>query len=204
MSTPADAPGDAAEPVRLAWFNGLTAAAAQRELLACCAAPAWAEQVDAGRPYESLAELERRSDAAVAAMTRADLAAALAGHPRIGDRRVVSGGDAGRADKNQAGGGVGGGSHGGGGAAAWSRQEQSGVAGAAEEITRALADGNAAYERRFGHIYLVCASGRSAAELLSVLRARLGNHPEAEWQVVRTELGKINQLRLRKLFAAPA
>lgn len=186
MSMPADAPEEAAEPDRLAWFNGLPAAAAQRELLACCAAPAWAEQVAAGRPYESVAELERWSDAAVAAMTQADLAAALAGHPRIGDRRVVAGGGHPGA---------------GGGTAAWSRQEQAGVAGAAEEITRALADGNAAYERRFGHIYLVCASGRGAAELLAVLRARLGNDPEAEWQVVRAELGKINQLRLRKLLA---
>jgi 2-oxo-4-hydroxy-4-carboxy-5-ureidoimidazoline decarboxylase len=201
MSTPADAPAEAAEPVRLAWFNGLPAAAAQRELLACCAAPAWAGQVAAGRPYESLGELDRRSDAAVAAMTQADLAAALAGHPRIGDRRVIDGGQAGRADGGVAGGGS---QAGGGGTAAWSRQEQAGVAGAAEEITRALADGNAAYERRFGHIYLVCASGRSAAELLAVLRARLGNDHEAEWQVVRTELGKINQLRLRKLLAAPA
>jgi 2-oxo-4-hydroxy-4-carboxy-5-ureidoimidazoline decarboxylase len=186
MSPPADAPRPAGESDRLAWFNGLTAAKVRQELLACCAAPAWADRVAAGRPYGSLAELERRSDAAVAAMTQADLAAALAGHPRIGDRRVTGGG---HADGDRT--------------ATWSRQEQSGVAGAADEISRALADGNAAYERRFGHIYLVCASGRSAAELLAVLRARLGNDPEAEWQVVAAELGKINQLRLRKLLAAP-
>lgn len=183
MSTPADAPGPgpASEQDRLAWLNSLPADAARRELLACCAAPAWAGQLTAGRPYRSPAALERESDAVVAAMTETDLAAALAGHPRIGER-PASGDAHGRA-------------------AAWSGQEQSGVRGAPDEVSRALAEGNAAYERRFGHIYLVCAAGRSASELLAVLRARLDNDPQTEWRVVRTELGKINQLRLRKLLA---
>jgi 2-oxo-4-hydroxy-4-carboxy-5-ureidoimidazoline decarboxylase len=63
-----------------------------------------------------------------------------------------------------------------------------------------LAAGNRAYEERFGHIYLVCATGRSAAELLGILRERLRNEPEAERQVVRGELRKINELRLTKLL----
>ena len=65
---------------------------------------------------------------------------------------------------------------------------------------QALADGNQAYEHRFGHIYLVCATGRSGPELLALLQERLGHDPAAEWQVVRSELEKINRIRLRKLL----
>ena len=68
----------------------------------------------------------------------------------------------------------------------------------------ALADGNAEYERRFGHIYLVCATGKSGQELLAILRERLGNDRDTEWKVVAAELAKINRLRLRKLLGAQA
>src|SRR5215469_12121063 len=81
-------------------------------------------------------------------------------------------------------------------------QELAGVEAADQALVRALADGNEDYERRFGHIYLVCATGRSAAELLAVLRERLGNDPAAEWDVVRRELGKINRIRLRRVLEA--
>ncbi|MBH0778258.1 2-oxo-4-hydroxy-4-carboxy-5-ureidoimidazoline decarboxylase [Nocardia bovistercoris] len=80
-----------------------------------------------------------------------------------------------------------------------SAREQAGV-GDAERA--ALAEGNAAYERKFGHIYLVCASGRSGAELLELLTNRLGNDPATERQIMRTELGKINRIRLRRLVGA--
>ncbi len=68
---------------------------------------------------------------------------------------------------------------------------------------QALADGNQAYEHRFGHIYLVCATGRSGPELLALLQERLGHDPAAEWRVVRAELEKINRIRLAKLLAGP-
>jgi 2-oxo-4-hydroxy-4-carboxy-5-ureidoimidazoline decarboxylase len=71
-----------------------------------------------------------------------------------------------------------------------------------EAVQQGLAEGNAAYERRFGHIYLVCAAGRSGAELLAVLRDRLGNDPQTEWDVIRAELSKINALRLARLLGA--
>jgi 2-oxo-4-hydroxy-4-carboxy-5-ureidoimidazoline decarboxylase len=83
--------------------------------------------------------------------------------------------------------------------AGWSGQEQAGVASAGAGLVQALAQGNAAYERRFGHIYLVCATGRSGAELLAYLHERLGNPPEYEWRVVAAELAKINKLRLGRL-----
>jgi 2-oxo-4-hydroxy-4-carboxy-5-ureidoimidazoline decarboxylase len=79
-----------------------------------------------------------------------------------------------------------------------SGEEQAGVVG--DEVRRGLAEGNEEYERRFGHIYLVCASGRSGAELLEVLRGRLVNSEVAEWGVVRGELTKINRIRLEKLL----
>jgi 2-oxo-4-hydroxy-4-carboxy-5-ureidoimidazoline decarboxylase len=159
-------------------FNALPGDAAMRALLGCCASARWAAAVAAGRPYASIADLLRLSDEAVAGLAPADLREALSGHPRIGERSELSTGDPNR----------------------WSPQEQAGMDGAADATRRALADGNAAYERRFGHIYLVCATGRSAGELLDLLRARLGNDAETERGVVRSELKKINRIRLDKLL----
>ncbi|HEY7146393.1 MAG TPA: 2-oxo-4-hydroxy-4-carboxy-5-ureidoimidazoline decarboxylase [Streptosporangiaceae bacterium] len=88
--------------------------------------------------------------------------------------------------------------------AGWSEREQAGVDTADEALMRALADGNRAYEQRFGHIYLACATGRTGRELLALLTERLGNDPAAEWRVVAAELEKINQIRLRQLISAEA
>ena len=133
------------------------------------------------RPYCSAHDAIRQSAAIVASMTVPDLAEALAGHPRIGEPAQAGHGPRRSAD--------------------WSAQEQSGVTGANTETARALAESNLEYERRFGHIYLVCASGRTGAQLLALLRRRLRNEASAEWQVVRSELQKINEVRLRKLLA---
>jgi 2-oxo-4-hydroxy-4-carboxy-5-ureidoimidazoline decarboxylase len=153
-------------------FNALPQDEARAALLACCAAPAWASAVLAARPYSSTQALLRESDRAVGALTESDLASALDGHPRIGARTA---------------------------AGSASSREQAAVLAAGDEVRRALAEGNEAYENRFGHIYLVCAAGRSAAELLGLLRGRLGNDDQTEWNVVAAELAKINQLRLRAL-----
>jgi len=169
---------------RLTWLNELPPQAARQALLECCSAPGWAEDMAAGRPYASAAAAVTRSGAIVAALTDAELGEALAGHPRIGERSGPG--------------------HGTSRAARWSRQEQSGVEAGDRTISEALAEGNLDYERRFGHIYLVCASGRTGKELLAVLRARLQNDPDHEWQVVRTELQKITALRLQRLLADPA
>jgi 2-oxo-4-hydroxy-4-carboxy-5-ureidoimidazoline decarboxylase len=153
--------------VRLEQFNALPPHEAERELLTCCAAPRWARAVAAGRPYASTAALH----AAGAALDDADLDAAMAGHPRIGDRQ----------------------------AAGQSRREQSGVGGAAPDVLAALEQGNRAYEERFGHVYLVRATGRSAEDLLATLHARLGNDPAAERAVALAELAAINRIRLDRL-----
>jgi 2-oxo-4-hydroxy-4-carboxy-5-ureidoimidazoline decarboxylase len=146
---------------------------ARQQLLACCSSARWAAEVASGRPYGSAGELLASSDAAMAGLAPADLEQALAGHPRIGERR---------------------------GTDARSRREQAGVLGADPATIQALAEGNEEYERRFGHIYLVCATGRNAADLLALLRERLGNDDGTEWGVVRRELGKINRIRLAKML----
>ncbi|WP_280347907.1 2-oxo-4-hydroxy-4-carboxy-5-ureidoimidazoline decarboxylase [Nocardia neocaledoniensis] len=157
------------EATGLADFNDVPAEAAEAALLTCCSAPRWARAVAAARPYDSVDALLAAADAALAALDDAELDEALAGHPRIGDRPT----------------------------SAASAREQSGVSGAA--VFAALAEGNRAYEEKFGHLYLVCAAGRDGEELLAVLRARLDNDPTTERQVMRTELAKINRLRLTRL-----
>jgi 2-oxo-4-hydroxy-4-carboxy-5-ureidoimidazoline decarboxylase len=128
----------------------------------------------ARRPYPDRAALRRASDEAVAALDDLALEQALAGHPRIGERSE----------------------------SAWSRQEQAGAATADDELQAELVRANAEYEQRFGHVYLVCATGKSAAELLEICRARLANPPDVERRVVREELAKINALRLDKLVVS--
>lgn len=171
-STSAAAPGQPPEGVGLPAFNALPDEQAREVLLGCCRAGRWAGKLAAGRPYPALGPLLSR---AAAELTDQDVTEALAGHPRIGQAP-----DAG---------------HG-----AWSRREQAGVAGAPGTLRTELAEGNRAYEDRFGQIYLVCASGRSAAELLAILRDRLRNDPETERAVVREELRKINEIRLTALI----
>jgi len=168
----------------LARFNELPVGAAREALAGCCSSGRWVDAVAVGRPYPSLAALLSASDAAVAALAEADLDEALAGHPRIGDQRLLR---ASSQDGDE-----------------WSAQEQAGVRVAGDDLLRELAAGNAEYEGRFGHIYLVCATGRDAADLLALLRERLGHSPEAEWRVVAAELAKINEIRLRKLLGVEA
>lgn len=160
----------------LAELNALPADEAERRLLTCCAAPAWARRMAAGRPYADLNALQEAGDAAVRGLGPADVDEALAAHPRIGDRASDGSTEAG-----------------------WSRQEQSGLAGADEELQASLREGNLAYEQRFGRVFLIFASGRSGPALLAALRERLGNDPETEQRVVAEELGKITRLRLERV-----
>lgn len=142
-------------------------------LRACCAAPAWIQAVAAGRPYPDLDALDGASDRATALLSGSDLDQALAAHPRIGER----------AD------------HGG-----WSAQEQAGVSEADADVRTRLRQANVDYEQRFGHVYLVCATGRSAQEMLDLALERLHNDPATERGVVLSELAAINRLRLAKML----
>ncbi len=156
----------------LARFNALPDAVSP--LTACCAAPGWAARMAGQRPYADRPALVRAAEQALTALDWAGVAAALAAHPRIG--QVPSGGSA---------------------EAAWSRQEQQ-TAGDADPAEMAAA--NAAYEARFGHVFLICANGRSASELRAELQRRTGNDPRAERAEVRTELAGIVRLRIGKLL----
>jgi 2-oxo-4-hydroxy-4-carboxy-5-ureidoimidazoline decarboxylase len=160
-------------------FDAETEADAEAQLLTCCASLHWAAEVAARRPYHDLHTLVRVGEAALAALAWSDVLEALAAHPRIGERPV---GD----DRE----------------ANWSTYEQSAAATTDEATANALVAGNQAYENRFGHVFLICATGLSAQDVLAALRVRLGNDEPTEQAVVREELRKIVNLRLAKLVAA--
>ncbi|MEW9527926.1 2-oxo-4-hydroxy-4-carboxy-5-ureidoimidazoline decarboxylase [Microbispora sp. NPDC049125] len=148
-----------------------------RDLRPCCASAAWVTAVAGRGPYADLGELLKAGEAALAELDWDGVLEALAAHPRIGERAAGGGREAG-----------------------WSRAEQSGAAAAGDAVLGAIHEGNAAYESRFGHVYLVCATGRTAEEMLGLLRERLDNDEETEREVVRAELSKIVALRLAKLW----
>ena len=155
-------------------LNALPDQEARMELLACCGSRRWAARVSAGRPYADTGAVLTAADEAWDAATEADLREAFAAHPRIGEAE--------RGGTQE-------------------RREQAASADADEATRDALREGNRAYEERFGHIYLVCASGRSATELLADLRSRLGNDPATELRVAAEEQRAITRLRLQKLLA---
>jgi 2-oxo-4-hydroxy-4-carboxy-5-ureidoimidazoline decarboxylase len=152
-------------------FNAAPAQDAERTALACCASRAFAKAIADGRPYPDPAALLAAVDATFKTLSWDDIVEAMSEHPRIGDRAVRGG---------------------------MSAAEQSGAAAASDEVRQGLADGNLAYEQRFGHIFLICASGLSGLQMLDELRARLEHDEEAERTVVRDELRKITRLRITK------
>ena len=159
--------------VTLDEFNSAPDEASLRGALAdCCAAHSWVDRMISGRPYADRAAVLVASDVATASLDDIGVSEALAGHPRIGERAHDT----------------------------WSRQEQAGVSDAGADVRARLAECNAAYEIRFGHVYLVCATGRSAEELRAICEARLANDAATERNVVLGELTKINRIRLDKLL----
>jgi 2-oxo-4-hydroxy-4-carboxy-5-ureidoimidazoline decarboxylase len=148
----------------------------EEELRACCAADAWLARIQAARPLPSVKALLELSDDTVLALDDAALDQALAAHARIGERRLGSTTE----DR-------------------WSRTEQAGVLGADGSVAERIAEGNRAYEQRFGHVFLIRAAGRTADEMLAALTERLGNDPQTERHVVRRELAEIVRLRLLKV-----
>ena len=161
-------------------FNSLPAEEARAELLKCCGARRWAEQVAAGRPYASAGELGEAADRVWRGLSADDWLEAFRAHPKIGERKAAAEVSA--------------------EARAWSEREQAGAASASEETRAALASANQTYEERFGFIFIVCAAGKTAAEMLSLLEARLGHDRETELRVAAGEQAKITRLRLRKLL----
>ena len=157
-------------------FNGLPVEEAERELLACTAAPRFAREVAAARPYASAEALAAAAERAAAGLDWAEVEQALAAHPRIGERAA-----------------------GGGAGAASSRREQAAVATAAENVRAALAEGNRLYEERFGHVFLIRAAGRAPAEILAELTRRLARGPAEERAEATAQLAQITRLRVERL-----
>jgi 2-oxo-4-hydroxy-4-carboxy-5-ureidoimidazoline decarboxylase len=155
-------------------FDGLPDEVARSLLRGCLAVDRWVEEVTAGRPYGHRESLLAAADLAARDLSVAEVDQALEGHPRIGERP------------------------GSGHNAEASRREQAGVDPAAGDTAARLAAGNAAYEQRFGHVFLVRAAGRSAEQILAELDRRLGNDPRTERAEVADNLRQIALLRLEQ------
>jgi 2-oxo-4-hydroxy-4-carboxy-5-ureidoimidazoline decarboxylase len=164
-------------PPGLARFNDLEERAAFTALHEVCASTAWARRLLAARPYATPGELYAAADAATAELTPADLDEAIAGHPPIGRPRP---GDP------------------------TSAREQRGMAGAPAELQAEMLELNLAYQEKFGHVFLICATGRTGEQMRDAAKERIGNSPEREREIVRTELGRINRIRLARLVAEDA
>jgi 2-oxo-4-hydroxy-4-carboxy-5-ureidoimidazoline decarboxylase len=202
-----------ADLVPVAALDRAPAADAAAMLSPACASTRWIRRLVDGRPYDSLDRLIAASDAAIGALSWPDIEEALAAHPRIGNRAPTGAGepaaDPPQAPESQPSAGSPPAAESPGREsqapgedreAAWSQQEQAGAAAATPDVQAALRAGNLAYETRFGHIFLICATGQSATDMLAALRQRLSNEPGAEREIVRDELRRIVRLRLAKAF----
>jgi 2-oxo-4-hydroxy-4-carboxy-5-ureidoimidazoline decarboxylase len=169
-------------------LNELSRIRAVAELSKCCASRRWAERVADRRPFDDFERLASASDEIWWTLSPEDWREAFAHHPRIGEKIPVPGDAPGGASALF-------------GTREWAGKEQSGMAGASDEVRAAFARGNEEYERKFGHVFLICATGRSGDEMLGQLRERLGNEPDAELRNAASEQAKITRLRLEKLLA---
>jgi OHCU decarboxylase len=153
-------------------LNTLSAEAAEAELLTCCGSKRWAHAMAASRPFKDRETLLATADRVWHGLDPADWLQAFNAHPRIGER----------------------------GADSSSQQEQTGAYRASADVRAALADGNCAYEERFDHIFLICATGLTAEQMLASLHARLGNDADSELRIAAEEQKKITRIRLERLM----
>jgi 2-oxo-4-hydroxy-4-carboxy-5-ureidoimidazoline decarboxylase len=168
------------QSITLDEFNRLTDAAAREALSRCCGARRWIDQVAGRRPFASLDDVLNAADEAFSELEPGDWLEAFSHHPKIGDMDALRRKFAATAD--------------------WAAGEQAGVAMARETTLAALAEGNRAYEEKFGYIFIICATGRSADEMLGAMEERLPNEPEEELGHAGAEQMKITHLRLHKLL----
>jgi allantoicase len=153
------------------WLNAKTPEIFEERVLPCCGSRAWAAGLREARPFGNFEGLLQSSDDVWTALPAEDRTEAFAAHPRIGERS----------------------------ASAWEAGEQAGAAAASEDLIGRLEDGNRAYEERFGHVFLINATGRGADEMLAELERRLGNDAEAELDEASEQQRQITRLRLEKL-----
>jgi OHCU decarboxylase len=163
----------------IARLNQLSADRAEAEFLKCCGSTRWVEAMSESRPFADAEELFAKADEIWWSLTAQDWLEAFRAHPKIGERKAAT------AQPTQA--------------RNWSAEEQSQTQTAAPKVMDALAKGNRAYQDRFDFIFIVCATGKTADEMLTILNQRLGNPPEVELQNAAEEQRKITRLRLEKL-----
>jgi 2-oxo-4-hydroxy-4-carboxy-5-ureidoimidazoline decarboxylase len=165
----------------LSRFDAMPEAEARAAFLRCCGSQRWAVAMSAGRPFRDAGALFSAAEARWNGLDREAWLEAFGHHPRIGDRAGLRVGFA--------------------ATRAWAASEQAGAGAADDVVLEALAEANRRYEARFGYIFIVCATGKSAEEMLVRLEARLGNDPEQELRIAAGEQAKITRLRLEKLLA---
>jgi 2-oxo-4-hydroxy-4-carboxy-5-ureidoimidazoline decarboxylase len=152
---------------------------ARAMLARCCGSTRWVERMLSRRPFGSQETLHAAGRDIWFALEPADWLEAFTHHPKIGDRAALRTRFA--------------------ATRSLSEREQAGVAAAPDETLDALAEGNADYERRFGFIFIVCATGKTAEEMLGLLRSRIANDPERELQIAAAEQAKITEIRLTQV-----
>lgn len=165
----------------IAEFDHLSSEKKRELLLQCCGSASWADKVMQSLPAEDLVDLMEISDEAWSQCNEDDFREAFTHHPKIGDIDSLKEKFANTAH--------------------WAAGEQSGVNQSSEKILLQLAEGNKKYEDKFGYIFIVCATGKSAAEMNNMLQERLHNDPEQEIRIAAEEQNKITKIRLEKLFA---
>ena len=159
-------------------LNSLPPEQAEAELLKCCASRRWASTIADSRPFANVDQLFEKAEGVWRSLGGVDWLEAFHAHPRIGEQKAAESEEA----------------------RDWSAQEQSGTRDASAETIVALAAGNHEYERRFGFIFIICASGKSSDEMLVILNSRLRNSSESELRIAAEEQRKITRLRLEKLL----
>jgi len=161
-------------------WNAATTEQAAEQILPCNGSRAWAEQMAALRPFATPFDLTCTADIIWRSLPASDWQQAFDSHPRIGEHKAK----AATAESLK-----------------WSADEQS-AANPDEQIKAALAEGNRAYEQKFGRIFIVCATGKSAAEMLTILNQRMANDPATELREAAEQQRQITQVRLRKWLAS--
>lgn len=164
----------------LAWLNDLSDDEANSAFLDCCGSTEWARLMTAARPFKMLEDLYSTADDIWFSLSTVDHLEAFASHPKIGSKKAAP------KQKELA--------------AKWSSGEQSGMDAAAETTKKELAEANRLYLDKFGFIFIICATGKSADEMLAICKARLGNSAATELKIAAEEQRKITEIRLNKLL----
>ena len=165
---------------KLAWLNELPTAKAEAAFLDCCGSREWAKAMTTARPFRMLEDLFKTAENIWFSLPVSEHLEAFAAHPKIGSEKSS------KSQNNRS--------------AGWSKHEQSGMNEADRQVRDSFAEANRLYQDKFGFIFIVCATGRTADEMLALCRARLNNSVQTELQIAAEQQQKITEIRLTKLL----